>query len=423
MTLVSAVLAALLAGTPEQDALEQRARAEEQKARDQEEKARADEQRERDQEERRRAEEAYERATEVLDEGEWLRAAQLFTEVARMGGRRADAALYWSAYAQSRRGQLAETLAAIEALRSSFPQSRWIKEAKALEMEARQRSGQPTAPENVADEELKLMALHGLMNSNPDEALPLLEKFLEGRQSRKLQDRALFVLSQSGSPKARGIVARVAQGESHPDLQRKAIQYLGLFGGEDSQQALRDIYAKTSDESVKKAVLHAFMVSGKKAPVLAAAKGEKDPELRRSAIHTLGVMGAQAELWEMYQAESERELRKAVLHALFVGGGRDRIAELARAEKDPELRREAIHKLGLMGKGSTDTLLAIYRGESDRSLKDAVLHALFLQGNATALVEIARNEKDPDLKKKAVHHLSLMNSKEGTQYLMELLNK
>jgi hypothetical protein len=38
-------------------------------------------------------------------------------------------------------------------------------------------------------------------------------------------------------------------------------------------------------------------------------------------------------------------------------------------------------------------------------------------------VAIARGEKDPELKKTAVQKLSLMHSKEGTDYLMELLQK
>jgi len=52
-----------------------------------------------------------------------------------------------------------------------------------------------------------------------------------------------------------------------------------------------------------------------------------------------------------------------------------------------------------------------------------VLNAYFLQGNAAALVAIAKSEKDPELKKTAVAKLSLMHSKEATDYLMELLQK
>ena len=61
--------------------------------------------------------------------------------------------------------------------------------------------------------------------------------------------------------------------------------------------------------------------------------------------------------------------------------------------------------------------------EKDREVREEVLNAYFIQGNASALVAIARSEKDPELKKTAVSKLALMNSKEGNDYLMEILQK
>ena len=55
--------------------------------------------------------------------------------------------------------------------------------------------------------------------------------------------------------------------------------------------------------------------------------------------------------------------------------------------------------------------------------KKAVINALFIQGNATALVDIARKETDLNLKKTIVGQLSVMHSKEATDYLMEILTK
>jgi HEAT repeat protein len=97
------------------------------------------------------------------------------------------------------------------------------------------------------------------------------------------------------------------------------------------------------------------------------------------------------------------------------------MVQAAEGEKDPELRRNAIRNLGLMGK--SDSLQSIYAKETDHGLKEEVLNAYFISGNAKALVAIAKSEKDPELKKRAVEKLSLMNSKEGSDYLMELLNK
>jgi len=367
--------------------------------------------------------EAYDRGTEALDAERWDRAIEAFDAVVRMAGRRADAGLYWRAYALNKAGRAADALAAVAQLRKSAPRSKWLNDARALELEIRQRSGQGTPPEAEGDEDLKLMALNGLLNTDSERALPLLEKFLTGNGSAKLRERALFVLSQSDSPRAREIVVRIARGQQSPELQETAIRYLGLFGGEASKQALADLYQSSSDVSVRKAVLQSFMVSGQKARVLAAARGEKSEELRKSAIHLLGVMGAQPELWEMYQAEPSVEVKKTILHAMFVGGGSDRLTEVARTEKNPDLRKAAIHSLGVMGDQTGPVLLSIYASDPDREIRKQILHALFVQGNVKALIQIARTEKDPELRKQAVSHLSHMGSKEATDFLVELLNK
>jgi HEAT repeat protein len=370
-----------------------------------------------------REDEAYERGTEALDQEQWDRAIQAFDSVVRMGGRKVDGALYWKAYALNKAGRPADALAIVAQLRKSAPQSRWINDARALELEIKQRSGQRTPPEIEVDEDLKLMALNGLMGSDSERALPLLEKFLTGGSSPKLRERALFVLSQSNSPRAREIVVRIARGQQSPELQETAIRYLGLFGGDASKQALADLYGSSSEMAVKKAVLQSFMVSGEKARVLAAARTEKSEELRKTAIHLLGVMGAQDELWQMYQSEPSVEAKKAILHALFVGGGADRLTEVARNEKDRELRKAAIHSLGVMGGRTADVLLSIYQSDPDPEIRKQVLHGLFVQGSVKPLIQIARTEKDPELRKQAVSHLSHMGSKEATDFLVELLNK
>jgi hypothetical protein len=52
-----------------------------------------------------------------------------------------------------------------------------------------------------------------------------------------------------------------------------------------------------------------------------------------------------------------------------------------------------------------------------------VAQALFLAGDSHDLVELARAEKDPGLKQSLVQQLSLMHSKEATDYMLEILNK
>jgi HEAT repeat protein len=97
---------------------------------------------------------------------------------------------------------------------------------------------------------------------------------------------------------------------------------------------------------------------------------------------------------------------------------------LAKSEKNSDLRLKAVRNLGLMGSKRTgDALVELYSQEKDYSVRKEVLNAFFLQNNARQLVEVARKEIDPELRKEAVRKLSLMNSKEAIDFMMEILNK
>ena len=366
----------------------------------------------------------YQKGQAALDARRWDEAVQAFGDVASEKGTRADGALYWKSYALNKLGRREEALATIKQLRDSYASSRWMDDAKALEIEVRQASGQKVNPNTEPDEDLKLMALNGLMNSDPDRAIPLLENFLKGGQPPKLKERALFVLAQSDSPKARQILAQIARGASNPDLQMKAINYLGVMGSKENRQLLSDLYAGSNDPNVKRAVLRGFMVSGDREHLLQAAKSEKNPELRMEAIHQLGVSGGQSELWQLYQAEPSIDVKEKILHSMFVGGNTDKLIDLARTEKDPRLRKAAIHSLGLMGGEHTSAaLVSMYNADSDVAVRGDIVNALFIQGNAKALVDLARKESNPQMKKMIVGKLSVMGSKDATEYLMEILNK
>ena len=403
---------------------EKRDREQEARDREQEKRDREQEKRDREQERIERNSELYDAGREALDEDRYDRAESKFEELAALNGPQTDAALYWKAYAENRLGKRDTALATIADLKHRFPQSRWLKDASALEIDVRQRAGQPAHPESQSDDDLKMLAIQGLMNSDPERAMPLLEKVLNGTATPREKSKALFVIAQSGSPQAREILGRIASGQSNPELQRKAVEYLGMFGGGESRKTLADVYAKTSDESVKRAILKSYMISGDKADLFAAAKSEKDVTLRRDAIRQLGLIHGVDELQQLYQKESSTEVKREILQAFFLAGESNRLAEAARNEKDPELRRAAVRNLGLINStDSANALQSIYSKETDRDVRREVLNAYFIQGNAAGLVSIARNEKDPELKKEAVSKLALMHDKAATDYLMEILQK
>ncbi|HXH38599.1 MAG TPA: HEAT repeat domain-containing protein, partial [Thermoanaerobaculia bacterium] len=272
--------------------------------------------RERASEKADKEEEIYDAATESLDDHDWRRAVSLFRKVAEMKMAHADAALYWQAYAEGKMGARSEALTTLLALQKSYPKSKWVEDGRTLEVEIRQSAGQQIPPEHVDDEDVKLMAINGLMTSDPERAVPILEGILSGHQPVKLKERALFVLSQSSSPRAFDIVVRTAK-SGPPDLRDRAVRYLGIMGGDRNRAVLTDIYSSTNDISVKKSVLRSYMIAGDRTRLLALAKGESNPELRADAVLQLGVIGARNELTELYNAEPSVEVRKKILQAMF----------------------------------------------------------------------------------------------------------
>jgi tetratricopeptide (TPR) repeat protein len=275
-----------------------------------------------------------------------------------------DAALYWKAYSLSKQGEYTDALSAIDVIQQKFGNSGWLKDANALKLELQQATGQAVSPDAQPDEELKLLALRGLMQNDPDRAVPMIEQLLAGDSSTRVKENAIFVLSQSHTDRARQIIATIARDSAHPDLQLRAIRYLGVSNDEQSRALLADVYRTATDAGVKRAVLRGLMISRSTAALNTIARSETDRSLQRDAIRNIGLI------------------------------------------RSPE---------------ASAALKALYTADASTDVKNDVINAMFLQQDAAGLVALARAEPNVELKKAIVQKLSIMKSSEATDYLMELL--
>ena len=347
-----------------------------------------------------RSHDSYNRGMDALDHRDYERALRDFDQYYKAVGdkkdMRGDGALYWKAYTLHKLGRRDDALGALAQLEKTFPSSRWLNDAKALQIEVRQATGQGVSPESQTDEDLKLLAIQGLMNSgDSDRVIPLLEKLLaDPKATPRLKSKALFVLGQSRSPRAGEIIAKYARGGGNPDVQLRAVEYLGIYGTPQNKQVLAEVYGSTADPALKRAVLRAYMIAKDKDKLLAAAKSESNADLRREAIRYLGSLGAHTELSQLYTGESNAEVKRTIIQSLG-----------SRREKSPAL------------------LASMYAGENDKKLKTEMLRSLRSQGGAKELIDIARKETDASLKQEAVRELTYMHTKEAQDYLVELLNK
>jgi len=266
---------------------------------------------------------AYTAGTRAMDEHRWPDAVAAFDKVILEKGERTDAALYWKAYSLNKLGKTPLAIATCEQLQSQFAASTWNKDCKAISVEAQSDSealatdkakvrtdrvrpyvrvepfkfdmrGEDSGVTRGSDEDLKLLALNSLLNKDPTTALPLLRGILSGNQSLNVKKHALFVLAQSKSPEAEGILRDAALGKLDPQLQGQAIQAMAVFQGKRANDTLAEVYRTTTDTKIKKSIISAMFITRDAPRMVEMAKNEKDLELKRTIVSQLALMNDKA---------------------------------------------------------------------------------------------------------------------------------
>src|SRR5205085_263502 len=87
---------------------------------------------------RARLEAQYQRGRLAIDREQWTVAVDQFATLAQAGRPRSDAAMYWRAYAFDKMNRSADALSAVADLLRVFPDSRWLGDARALQLQIRQ---------------------------------------------------------------------------------------------------------------------------------------------------------------------------------------------------------------------------------------------------------------------------------------------
>ncbi len=365
----------------------------------------------------------YRDAQRALDLGDWRGAEDLFDHVAEESGPESDAALYWQAWAQHKSGRSSLALQTLTKLESRYPESSWIDDARALQIEIDTRSVAEWSEEDT-DEELKLYALNSLLMADPERAMPILEKYVRGDYSAKLKQRALFVLSQSETPEARALLVEFAGSSSDPRMAMTAIQLVGLDDSPETATRLQEIYQATDDKQVKSHVLEALSLGDHKDLILTAARDEQDLQLRGKAVELLGILDAIPELQQLYATETSVQLKMRILEALYIADDAQTLLEVARGESDVALRMKAVEGLALIDSAETaEALSALYETSSDIGVKRKIIEAYMLQDNTDALISVVRTEHDPQLRRQGLEMLSVMDSEAASEFMIEILEQ
>jgi HEAT repeat protein len=89
---------------------------------------------------------------------------------------------------------------------------------------------------------------------------------------------------------------KIAEGNGSAEVRAEAVRKMGIIGNDAARTALRDIYARTTDEEVKEAALQGLLMSGDEQGLLELYRASKNPEEKRSLLRYLSMMDGDAAL-------------------------------------------------------------------------------------------------------------------------------
>ena len=271
---------------------------------------------------------------------------------------------------------------------------------------------------NSDDPEAQRNAIHILGTMEASAELQSLYGTTQDRETRVAIIEALSIAGESG------MLKQVLADESDPELRRAAIYGIAMEEDDEAAELLQMLYENANSSEEKSMILEALSIMDEARPLaLTILRTEKDPELQKQAIQVLGIMEATEELGELYSSMTTRESRVAILEAMAIAEDTDGLMKVLEAEQDEDLRAAAIQSLAISEcDGVAEKLVSIYPNAS-REEKSAVIQSMMIMEAADALLSLMKTEQDPELKREMMQMLTIMDSEEANEYLFEMLEK
>jgi len=141
-------------------------------------------------------------------------------------------------------------------------------------------------------------------------------------------------------------VFEIAANASTADEFEGAVEMLGAMGAQDELRTLRE----SSDFT--EVLIEAFAISGDSTTLRELALDGSDPELQARAIEALGIVGGDtvnATLLEIYRSTASADIRESALEGMLISGYDEGVLELYRASNDIGEKRKLLEVLSIMG--------------------------------------------------------------------------
>lgn len=140
-------------------------------------------------------------------------------------------------------------------------------------------------------------------------------------------------------------VFEIAANTEDEDEFSEAVQMLGAMGAHDELRELR------GRAGLSESLIEAYAISGDAESLRELAMDSSNPEMQERAIESLGIVGGDdvnKTLMEIYTSAANEDIKEAAVEGLFIAGHDEGVLELYRNADDPAEKRELLEYLVLM---------------------------------------------------------------------------
>jgi len=194
----------------------------------------------------------------------------------------------------------------------------------------------------TGDGELRGEAVRMIGISGDAEALAGLAD-LYGSGDEELRDAVLEAYMIAGDNDA---VFQIAANTSDAEEFGAAVEMLGVMGAQDELRKLRE------SSNFSDILIEAFAISGDFDTLREMALDGSDPEQQARAIEALGIVGGEnvnATLIEIYRSTESADVKESALEGLLISGHEEGVVALYKASDNAQEKRKLLEILTIMG--------------------------------------------------------------------------
>lgn len=404
------------------------------------------------------ADSVWRQARELFNRGEYGQAVQAFRTIPTRYPNSAYApeAAYYQAFSLFRIGgttELREALAALEASREKYPNSRSKAEQSTLITRiqgalARRGDAQAaaalsrTANEQVAtcdreEQAVQQEAMNQLSRMEGGNVNDLITRVLARKDecAIPLRRTAVFLVGNRRDAQAVTILAGVARNDPSVDVKTEAINVIGRLPNDEGVTVLEEL-TRSDDERIQRTAIRALVrhpsARARTSVRTLVERDDVSERVRSDALSAFNSEQATADdvawLRALYAKVTTQSLKERTLSAIVRVGGPEVdqwLVTIARDENQPSgIRSTAMRRIGETL--PVADLARLYDTATQQRFRGEIINVLGKRKEDAAtdkLIDIVKNGTDPSLRTAAIRTITNKNDARATQLLLEIINK